>query len=280
VAAVGNAKKTRGRPRATAHGEKSGNTVQAVDRAFQLLRNIAETQDGTLTEISMNAGMAPSTTHRLLMTMQNHGLVAFDESNQHWQIGVEAFRIGSAFLRRTKVVDAGRPSMRTLMEKTGETSNLAIMDDSQVVFISQIETPAAIRASFPSGTRAAMHSSGIGKALLAELSREKVQAILQKSGLPSFTPNTITSATALFADLKEIRQRGWSIDNEERTAGMRCIAAAIFNEYGEPVAGISISGPSARLTDEKLGEFAPLVKRMADKVTLAIGGVIAKHGSS
>jgi IclR family acetate operon transcriptional repressor len=264
-------KKTRGRPR-SADPDKHSGTVQALDRALGLLSDLARADEKTLTELSLKTGMAPSTAHRLLVTMQRHGIVAYDETTQNWMVGVEAFRIGSSFVRRMKVVQAGRPIMRELMEATGETANLGVADAGEVVFVSQVETHEAIRAFFPPGTRGPMHASGIGKALLSELPRDSVQRILQKRGLYSFTPKTLTSTDALFADLNRIRNRGWSVDDEERNIGMRCLAAPIYNEHGEAVAGVSISGPSVRLSDEKLGEYGPVVKRAAARITDTIGG--------
>ncbi|MEM9028100.1 MAG: HTH-type transcriptional regulator BhcR [Pseudomonadota bacterium] len=264
-------KKTRGRPRNTGGG-KSTSTVQALDRALELLKLLAEIDEANLTELALRSGMAPSTAHRLLVTLQQQGIVEFDDGTQNWMVGVDAFRIGSSFVRRTRVVDAGRSVMRQLMLATGETANMARADDGDVVFLSQVETHEAIRAFFRPGTRGAMHASGIGKALLAEMPRRQVEQILQGKGLETFTAKTLSSPADLFADLETTRARGWSIDDEERNVGMRCIAAPIFNAYGEAVAGISISGPTVRVTDEKLMEFGPLVKRAAAKVTKAIGG--------
>lgn len=266
-------KKTRGRPRASGNG-KSANTVQALDRAIELLKLLAEIDEGALTEIALRVGMAPSTAHRLLMTLQQQGMVDFDETRQRWTIGVEAFRIGSSFLRRTRVADAGREVMKELMLTTGETANIANFDGGDVVFLSQVETHNEIRAFFRPGARGPMHASGIGKALLAQMPRGQVDNIMKMQGLTPFTPKTLSSPRALHEDLAGIRKRGWSIDDEERTLGMRCIAAPIFNVHGEAVAGISISGPTVRLTDEKLAEYGPLVKRAAAKVTAAIGGTL------
>lgn len=271
-------KKTRGRPRTEASDR--GQTVQSLDRALLLLQNIAGSEEATLTELALRTGMAPSTAHRLLSTLERHGFVSFDEMTQHWKVGVEAFRVGSAFLRSTRLMDAAKPVMRDLMRKTGETCNLGIADNGEVVFVFQVETQAAIRASFPTGTRAEMHSSGIGKALLAQYQRKHVEGILKQKGLPQFTDNTITSAAGLFDDLDSIRIRGWSIDDEERNVGMRCLAAPIFDMLSVPIAGLSISGPRARLSDEKLREYGPLVKRLADRLTLDIGGKKPERPSS
>jgi IclR family acetate operon transcriptional repressor len=262
-------KRTRVRPRSS----EGGGVVQALDKGLTLLRALARTERATLTEIALSAGMVPSTAHRMLNTMQRHGITTFEESTQHWMVGVEAFRIGSSFMRRTNLVEASRGVMHDLMEESGETANMAIADDGDVVFINQVETNDPIRAFFRPGTRGHMHASGIGKALLAELSRGEVEAILSRKGLPEFTAKTLTSPEALFANLAETRVRGWSLDDEERALGMRCLAAAIFNEHGEVVAGVSISGPVVRLPDARLAELGAGVRRAAVVITEKIGGV-------
>jgi IclR family acetate operon transcriptional repressor len=269
-------KRTRGRPRSS----EGGGVVQALDKGLTLLRALARTERATLTEIALSAGMVPSTAHRMLNTMQRHGITTFEESTQHWMVGVEAFRIGSSFMRRTNLVEASRGVMHDLMEESGETANMAIADDGDVVFINQVETNDPIRAFFRPGTRGHMHASGIGKALLAELSRGEVEAILSRKGLPEFTAKTLTSPEALFANLAETRVRGWSLDDEERALGMRCLAAAIFNEHGEVVAGVSISGPVVRLPDARLAELGARVRRAAVAITEKIGGVPPVRGAS
>ena len=264
-------KRSRGRPR-TQSAEAEGATVQALDRGLMLLGALAKEGEVTLSELALGIGMPPSSAHRLLVTMQKHGIVEFDEVTQNWAVGVEAFRIGSAFTHRTRLVETGREVMRHLMEETGETANLGIADDGFVVFLSQVDSQNPIRAFFRPGTRGHMHASGIGKALLAELPRHDVEQILQNTGLPSFTAKTITSPKALFADLETTRQRGWSLDDEERHAGMRCVAAPIFNAYGEAVAGVSVSGPSVRFPDDAIAETGPKVRRAALEITKRIGG--------
>lgn len=264
-------KRSRGRPRSASAGVP-GATVQALDRGIMLLAALAREGKATLTELALRIGMPPSSAHRLLVTLQKHGLVEFDEATQDWMVGVEAFRIGSAFTNRTNLVEAGREVMRRLMEETGETANLGLADAGDVVFVSQVETSNPIRAFFRPGTRARMHASGIGKALLAELPRREVERVLQKRGLPEFTPKTLTAPEALFADLERTRERGWSLDDEEHHSGMRCVAASIFNPFGEAIAGISVSGPSVRFPDRAIAELGPRVRHAADEVTRLMGG--------
>jgi IclR family transcriptional regulator, acetate operon repressor len=265
-------KRSRGRPRLI-KSEKQTSTVQSLDRALGLLAHVASAEKTTLTELAGKTGMAPSTAHRLLTTLQQHGFVAFDDASQNWMVGVEAFRIGSAFIRRTNLVEQGRKEMHDLVQTTGETANMAVANDGEVVFVSQVESHHPIRAFFRPGTRGKMHASGIGKALLAEYSRPSVEKIIKRQGLTKFTEKTLTSPDELFEDLAKSKARGWALDDEERTPGMRCLAAPIFNEYGEAVAGISISGPTLRLPDSILDDFGPEICRAAERITAAIGGL-------
>ncbi len=265
-------KRSRGRPRAPS--SESTGTVQALDRGLLLLTALARQDQMTLTDLSLQLGLPPSTAHRLLVTLQKHGMAEFDEGTQGWSVGLEAFRIGAAFLRRTNLVAASQESMQALMKETGETANLAIAEGGDVIFVSQVETHNPIRAFFRPGTRTPMHASGIGKALLAAMPRDAVTAILRRSGLQEFTANTLITPEALFADLARTTERGWSVDDEERYLGMRCVAAAIYDADGKPVAGLSVSGPSVRFPDSALAEIGPKVRRLAAEITARIGGQV------
>jgi IclR family acetate operon transcriptional repressor len=264
-------KRQRGRPRSF-HGPAENSSVQSLDRALRILAIIAEGDGMSLSEVASASGLAASTAYRMLTTMEAHGMVEFDRTDQLWSIGVETYRMGSAFLRRRKLVDRARIVMQDLMEKTGETANLGVAEDDCVVFVSQVETHQAIRAFFRPGTRSPFHASGIGKAILAHLPGERVAAIVRKEGLEAYTPKTLADAPALARDLSQIRARGFSVDDEERHPGMRCIAAPVFNEFGEPVAGVSISGPTVRVSLERIADIGPLVREAAAEVTRMIGG--------
>ncbi len=266
-------KRSRGRPRSI-QSETPGNTVLALERGLMLLRALAKEGSATLTDLSLRIGMPPSSAHRILATLQKHKFIDFDEATQEWAVGIEVFSIGSSYLSRTNLVEAAQKVMRPLMEETGETANLAIPDNGDVVFICQVETANPIRAFFRPGTRSHMHASGTGKALLSDLSKRDLENILQIKGLPEFTPKTLTSPNALFSDLEKIRKRGWSFDDEERYSGMRCVAAAIYNSFGQAIAGVSVSGPSVRFQDTTVSELGAKVRQAAEEITIMIGGRI------
>ncbi|MEX0343849.1 MAG: HTH-type transcriptional regulator BhcR [Rhizobiaceae bacterium] len=269
-------KRARGRPKSLFHPPQPS-TIRALDKGLTVLKELARSGAVTLSELAESIDMPPSSTHRILTTLQHQGFAELDDTTQQWSIGIEAFRAGSAYLVRSNLVEAAMKTMRRLMEETGETANLAIADAGDVVFIAQVEAHNPIRAFFRPGTRGPLHSSGIGKALLASMQSEKAGTIIGNSKLEPHTPKTLSSAEALNADLEAIRDRGWSLDNEERYLGMRCVAATIYNAFGEPVAGISVSGPTVRFPDNDLEMIGSKVKDAADEVTGLIGGAAPKR---
>lgn len=267
----------RGRPRAF-HDKTDQNTVRSLDRAMSILQALGDGGGLTLTELAARTAQAPATVYRVLVTLQAHAITEVEPEGQVWHVGAGAFRIGSAFLRRTKVADRARPLMQDLMRGSGETANLGIEDRDEVLFLSQVETHEAIRAFFPPGTRSPMHVSGIGKALLAFLPAERVVQILAARGQAGFTARSITDPATLHADLAATRTRGYAIDDEERAEGMRCVAAPIFNAFGEPVAGISVSGPAFRLGLHRTAAIGAMVADAAEQVSRALGGLPPSRG--
>ena len=255
----------RGRPK----GWEEGDRVKALDRALRVLAALAERPGLGLSDLGRDLGEAPATLHRILVTLAAHGMAEADEG-QGWHVGPGAFRVGSAFLRRTSLAARAQPFLRALMEETGETANLGIVRGGRVLFLAQAETHAAIRAFFPPGTLSPLHSSGIGKAVLAALPRGRRLAALPDT-LEGFTPRTLTTREALAADLEATTERGWAIDAEERHEGMRCVAAAVRDASGAPVAGLSVSGPAARVLAAGEARLGRAVVARARELSAALG---------
>ena len=261
----------RGRPRGRATGSDDSGGVRALDRALDILDAIAQANGLTLSEIAQRLDLAPSTVHRVLVTLAARGVVESDSQTQGWHIGPTAFRHGSAFMRRSGLVERARPVLRRLMEVTGETANLGILNGDAVLFLSQAETHETIRAFFPPGTRSALHASGIGKALLAHARPAELRRMIHGMKLDRFTATTLCEPEELVADLLRIRARGYSLDNEERSPGMRCIAAPIFDLAGEAAAGISVSGPLHRMSDARIEEIARVVIAAGRELSFGMG---------
>ncbi len=267
-------RRARGRPRDW-HDKTAQNTIKSLDRAMEVFEFLSEAQGKPLTMIAEEMGQSPATVYRILVTLEGRGLVEFDTEEQLWHIGARAFVIGARFLRRTSLVDRARPILRKLMEETGETANLGIEKEGHVLFLSQVETHASIRAFFPPGTLSQMHASGIGKALLAQMDVGRLDRLLATTRLEVFTDHTITDHEALKQDLTAIRAQGFAVDNEEKNAGMRCIAAPVFDMNREAIAGISVSGPTSRISAQEISQLSRPVIEAARALTLAIGGDVA-----
>lgn len=264
-------KRQRGRPKSQFR-ESSAGTMQSLDRALGVLVAVSRAGRATLTDLSLSLGVPTATTHRILTTLQKHGFVTFSDERQDWSIGIEAYRTGAAFMNRTSLTEVSRPVMRRLMEKTGETANLAIPDGAEVVFVEQVETLNPIRAFFARGTRTSMHASGTGKAILSSLPEGRVRQLLMGTGLTAFTDRTLVNPNDLFADLKVTHDRGYSFDQEERYSGMSCIGSVIYDEHHEAIGGVSISGPSTRFDPMRVPELGAIVAEAAAEITRNIGG--------
>jgi IclR family acetate operon transcriptional repressor len=262
----------RGRP-AGAGSTASTGLTQSLVRGMALLERLAEADRGiSLTDLAQQVGLAPSTTHRLLNTLEQKRFVHQDEELGLWFIGVKAFRVGNAFLYHRDFVAQSRPFLHRLMEQSGETANLAVLDSGEAVFLTQVECQEMMRMIVRLGSRAPLHASGVGKALLAALPEPEVSAILHKRGLTRFTASTIDTPAKLRAALNTIRSLGYAIDDEEHAVGLRCVAATVHDEYGEPLAAISLSGPKARIPDPRIPELGFLVARTAADITDSLGG--------
>lgn len=261
----------RGRPRAY-HEDADGKIVQSLDKAISVLTIVSSGSGMSLSEISRTADIPGPTVYRALITMQQHDLVDFDDTTQLWRIDVGAFRIGSSFLTNTSIAEQARPVMQELMAATGETANLGIIAGTEVVFLSQVETHHPIRAFFRPGTHGSIHASGIGKALFSFRSDQQARSLASSLDLATFTQNTLRTPEALLAMRKETLRRGYAVDDEERTLGMRCVAAPIFNSFREAVAAISVSGPTVRVPTVSVGDLGVRVRAAADKITRNVGG--------
>lgn len=248
--------------------------VQSLTRALGLLDTLAAEDRGlTLSEIAARTSLPVSTVHRLLTTLQVAGYVRFASERGVWQIGVQAFIVGIAFVRSREITAIARPVLYQMMEASGETANLAIADQGEIVYMAQVESREMMRAMAKPGSRVAMYCSALGKALLAEMPLAEVRKLIEWRGLPRLTANTITSADRLLDELASTRARGYAVDDEEHSVGLRCVAAAVFNEAGQPVAAVSLSAPKARVSNERFAVLGSIVNGGAAEITAAFGGI-------
>jgi IclR family acetate operon transcriptional repressor len=247
--------------------------VQSLTRGLSILECLARAEGGlTLTDVAQRVTLPASTTHRLLSTLEKMGYVYQAGDLGLWYVGLQAFAVGSSFLASRDFAQQSHAYMRRLMEQSGETANLAILDGTEAVFIDQVQCRETMRTIVKIGSRVPLHASGVGKAIFASLPDEQIDAILKVKGLPRITGNTITVPETMWATVRVIRQRGWSFDDEEHLLGTRCVAATIYDEHAETLGAISLAGPVSRLSDERIKQLGPIVAHIAEEITHRLGG--------
>ncbi|TSE01412.1 IclR family transcriptional regulator [Skermania sp. ID1734] len=233
--------------------------VQSVDRALDILEIMAAAggQIG-LSELAETAGLPLPTIHRLTRALVARGYVRQLPSRKY-VLGPKLVRLGES---ASQSIGAwSRPHLAELVRVTGETANMAVLDDAMAVYVAQVPSEHSMRMFTEVGRRVYPHCTGVGKALLAQLPDDAVRGIVTRTGMPQQTPNTVTDPEALLADLATIRARGYAIDEGEQEVGVRCFAVVV---PGAPTpTAVSISGPAARVTLESAEHVVPTLRRVA-----------------
>ncbi|GAA1909440.1 allantoin degradation transcriptional regulator AllR [Arthrobacter gandavensis] len=240
----------------------AGSGVQSVERAFELLELITDAGgSAALSELAATADLPLPTIHRLLRTLVGLGYVR-QLPNRRYALGPRLIRLGEGATAQLGAL--ALPVLKKLVDQLGETANMAVLDSDQVLYIAQAPSRHSMRTFTEVGRRAHAHATGVGKAVLAQLPDDHVRRIVTRTGLPAVTEASITGLDELLADLELIRERGWSVDEQEQELGVRCFAAAV---PGAPSpTAISVSGPVSRV-DEAFGERAvPLLQAAAREI--------------
>ncbi|GAB3800485.1 allantoin degradation transcriptional regulator AllR [Humibacter antri] len=236
--------------------------VQSVERVFELLELITDAGgEVTLSELAASTDLPLPTIHRLLRTLVSLGY-ARQVPNRRYALGPRLIRLGEGANRI--LGSLARPQLASLVNDLGESANMAVLDGDMVVYIAQVPSRHSMRMFTEVGRRAHAHDTGVGKAMLAQLPEDTVRGIVSRVGMPTPTEHSIGDVDALLTELAAIRDRGYSIDDEEQELGVRCYAITV---PGAPSpTAISVSGPLARV-DEGFGERAvPLLKAAASQI--------------
>lgn len=250
--------------------------VQSLVRAFGLLDALAKHDDGlTLTELAKMERLPRSTAHRLLSTMDALRYVEFDPISHRWMIGVQGFALGAAFVQTRDIGRLGRPIMRSLMIDANEVVNIAVSASEGVRYVGQVRPVDQRATDGHPDTPMPMHTTASGKVLLAHWSEGELDSFLQGHALTRRTCFSIVGTDALVRELDQIRSRGFAIDNEENSKGMRCVAAPVFDRDNRVRASLSISGSCNRLPDQRLQTLGHSLAIAARRLSQDIGAVLA-----
>jgi DNA-binding IclR family transcriptional regulator len=210
------------------------------------------------------------TTHRLLSSLAYFGYVRQASESKNYYLGFKLVELGNLLLDQLDLRAQARPFLIMLCERIRETVHLVVMDQNEALYIDKVvsnEKPGGLQMVSRVGLRVPAHCSAVGKVLLAHLTETEINDLIQAKGLSQRTRNTITDPDRLKAHLKIVRDQGYAIDNEENEKGIRCVGAPIYDQQGQAIAAISISGPAARITKQLVQNF---LKKEIIKTALAI----------
>ncbi|MEK6594136.1 MAG: IclR family transcriptional regulator [Pseudomonadota bacterium] len=220
-----------------------------------------------LKQLATETELHPSTAHRILGVMVENRLVDRIEPGTY-RLGIRLLELGSLVKSRISVRQEALPHMQTLHQELGETVNLSVRHDDEVVYVERTSASSSMmRVVHIVGARAPLHITAVGKIFLAQDGLEKSSAYVRRTGLPKYTDNTLTDAGNLARELEKIRKQGYAFDNEEAEKGVSCIGAGIYNDEGRLVAGLSVSAPADRLNKAWAGQ----VRQAADNISRALG---------
>jgi DNA-binding IclR family transcriptional regulator len=230
--------------------------INSILRASRILKTFSTAKRQLkISELARQLGLDRSTTYRILLSLEEAGLVEKDASTGAYALGLGAFELGNAYLRQTDLIQVARPIMAELAQKVQETVHLAVLSDTEIVYLDKVDSPRTLGVMSKIGQRSPVYCTALGKALLAFRSEEELSRILRKVKLVRMTPRTITSKQKLLDELRQVRKRGYAFDCREIEDDVECIAAPIRNHEAEVIAALSISGPQRKIGTPQEGEF-------------------------
>lgn len=246
--------------------------VPSVHRALRLLEILSEIPSGVrLSELARRTGWPKSSIHNILATLADDDFITQDRESRRYRMTLKLFTIGGSVVEGIDIREVAYPHLLSLAEATGETVNLGILDGAQSIYVDTIPGPSAIRANTWPGKRLPIHSTALGKALVAEFSREELEGIIEETGLQPSTANTITNLNDLMDELKRVRELGYAVDDEEDEIGMRCVGVPVKDYREHTVAAVSVTGLASRMPLEQIPEFAQIVAKTADVISKELG---------
>jgi DNA-binding IclR family transcriptional regulator len=249
--------------------------VRALERALDLLDafTLAE-PELSFTDLTKRSELSKGTAVRLLSILERRGFLERSPDTDRYRIGLHTFELGSIYIQSFPLETEAQPFLKELADTCGQSANLGILDQGEVVHLIVVPASRPIHFSVRSGQRDAAHSSGLGKVLLAALSDDELDEVIALRGLDQRTPKTLTSPDTLRAALNEVRAQGYAIDDEESVLGLTCIAAPVFDDRGRVAGAVSISGLTNEYAEPNRSAYIAAVVRAADGISQRLGASV------
>lgn len=250
------------------------NMVKSVGRALDIITLVSLKKGGLgVTEIAKQIDINKSSVYRILSTLVQYGYVEQDVETGRYKLGYKFLEISSKLLESIDLRAEAKPFLLDLERETNEVIHLVVYDQGEVVYIEKLEGNETLRMHSKVGKRAPMHCTSVGKAILAHLPINIVLEIIERKGLPMHTDRTITDKDEFLQELINVKQLGYALDLEENESGITCMAVPIFDHLGKVIASVSISGPTMRMTDERMERLKVSMLEAGKKISARLGYV-------
>ena len=256
-------------------------SAPAVERTLSILEMLSVTKTGlTLPELSRQLGLPKSSTYCLLVTLERRGYLHRNNRTHRYMFGLKLFSVANMALSGVELRENAAGFLQLLMQRSRLTVHMALIESDDAVLIEKVEPPGLVRLATWVGKRLDLHSSAVGKCLLAYLPEDEFLRLVRDRGLTRNNENTITSIRKLKHQMTQIRQAGYAIEDEEGEIGCRCVGAPVFDHSGNVIAAISVAGTTAQIRSEDFTYFGQLVQQTASDISEALGLVPVKLESA
>ncbi|MBV4365068.1 DNA-binding transcriptional regulator KdgR [Erwinia sp. BNK-24-b] len=251
--------------------DKQPDSVSSVLKVFGILQALGEERAHGITELSQRVMMSKSTVYRFLQTMKSLGYVAQEGETEKYSLTLKLFELGAKALQNVDLIRSADVQMRELSRQTRETIHLGALEEDSIVYIHKIDSLYNLRMYSRIGRRNPLYSTAIGKVLLAWREAEEVRTILAGVTFQQSTPRTVTTLEQLMTQLEKVRAQGYGEDIEEQEEGLRCIAVPVFDRFGVVIAGLSLSFPTIRFSQEEKGSYVAMLHQAAKTISEQMG---------
>ncbi|MBY7783671.1 DNA-binding transcriptional regulator KdgR [Vibrio fluvialis] len=245
--------------------------VSSVLKVFSILQALGEQKEIGVSELSQRLMMSKATTYRFLQTMKSMGFVAQEGEADKYKLTLKLFELGAKSLEYVDLIELADKEMRYISEQTNEALHLGSLDENAIIYIHKIDSGYNLRMQSRIGRRNPLYSTAIGKVLLAERDEQFVRDTLEGVEFIKHTDRTLENVDQLLEELALVRTQHYAEDNEEQEPGLRCIAAPVYDRFGHVIAGLSMSLPTIRFDEQRMGYYVDLLQTAGRNISLQLG---------
>ncbi len=252
-------------------GQDRGESASSIGRVFAILAAVGESGQTGISELSQRLGMSKTTVHRVMQTLKALGYVTQEVETERYRLTIRLFELGAKALESVDLVREADVEMRRIAQATREAVHLGAFDEDSIIYIHKIDADYGLRMQSRIGRRNPLHSTAIGKVLLAWMDPADAREVLSHVEFRKSTPKTLSSAEAVLSILPHVREQGYGEDNEEQEEGLRCLAVPVFDRFGRVIAGLSISFPTMRCGADTKSHYVTLLQRSGLAISTRLG---------